>query len=92
MFVLKNEIRNIIVFYDIRPGAMMILHDISNNILISQPSYLSLYQDKIENLEIYQEINNLFGLEPNTKNCRNCGELYSCNNHHTKNINSLLHI
>ena len=60
-----------------------------NNILNSDASVLSVYQEKSEKWELYQEINN-FWVETK-KECRNCGSPYSHNNKQLKNKNSSRH-
>ena len=35
----------------------MLVHNINNNPLISNPSYLSIYHEKSEKWELYQKIN-----------------------------------
>ena len=49
-----------------RTGYIMTIHYINNNIQTSYLTYLCVYQDEYENLELYQEIN-IFGLEPKPK-------------------------
>ena len=46
---------------------MMLLHGINDNIPISHPSYLVVYQEKQEMREIYKVIDFVFGSEPNQK-------------------------
>ena len=43
----------------------MLLHNINNNILISNPYFLGIYQDESEKWDIYQDIDIFLGLEPN---------------------------
>ena len=43
----------------------MMLHNINNNILISYPYFLGVYQDKYEKLELYQEIQIFLGWNQN---------------------------
>ena len=64
----------------------MFICDIDNNILNSGARFSSVYQDKSEKSELYQEINICGGLEPNQKNCKNSGARYSCNNQHSGRI------
>ena len=54
---IQNEKRPIEKVENRCPGAMMLLHKINNNILISHPPYSILYQHEYENWELYQEIN-----------------------------------
>ena len=45
---------------DRRPGELMLLHNINNNIPIYHPSYPGVYQYEYEKLEIYSDI--VFGV------------------------------
>ena len=46
---------------------MITLHNINNNILISNLSYSGVHQDKYEKWELYQEINMFLGWNQNKK-------------------------
>ena len=52
----ENNKRPIEKGEDRHPRKMMILHYTNNNIIISHPYYLGVYQDESENSELYQEI------------------------------------
>ena len=57
---------------------------------IYHPSYLGVYQDESEKLEIYLEIDILGGLERNKKNWRNCRACYSYNNKQIKKMSQYI--
>ena len=46
---------------------MILIHGINDNILIPRLSYLGVYQYE-EKRDLFKEISNVFGLEPNKKN------------------------
>ena len=46
---------------DRRPGKIVFLHDMNDNIIISYPYYSGVYQYKSTKGELYQEINSILG-------------------------------
>ena len=48
VFVLKTR-KHLLKFEDKLPGKIMLLHGINDNMLISHPSYLGVYQDESKN-------------------------------------------
>ena len=65
---------------------MMLLHNINNNILISNSSYSIVYQDESEKLELYEYINR-FWVGTKQKNYYKYDARYSFNNQNMKNRN-----
>ena len=65
LFEVNNK-KRILKGDDRSPGYMMFLHEINNNIIIFDAIWGG-YQEKYENLEIYQEINTFWGANQNQK-------------------------